>query len=124
MNKTLSITLGVASVVAMLVSAGTSAAVVKRTNTTIELTVTEQSDSDQFGGCAVRLASTAGAACNKIVSFDCTGEFNDKATAARMWDTALLAYALGQRVTVFSENTEKKSGAYCVVKRIDVSPAP
>ena len=75
-----------------------------------------------WGGCMVELVGTpvrdSGLACANFrwVSFDCAGELWRE--GERMFDLALLAFAMDRRVRILATDEEQKDG-YCVAMRID-----
>lgn len=77
----------------------------------------------RWGGCAVRLEdhpSETGLNCSSNwVTFSCTGDHASKSSAARNFDTALMAFALGKSVRVWVDD-EKTHNGLCFVSRIDV----
>ena len=89
--------------------------------TTINRTLV--ADNGRWGGCMVLLKKTladAGLSCpSRWVSFSCDGVFTTKDVAYRMFDSAQMAYTLGQRVIVWVDDTKKHNG-YCYANRIDV----
>lgn len=82
-----------------------------------------------LGGCMVHLedspatsAELTGLRCptdRNWVTFSCTGVHTNKVNAERMFDSALMAFALNRRVKVYVDD-EKKHGRYCYVFRLDV----
>ena len=56
---------------------------------------------------------------SKWVTFSCTGVHTSKTSALRMYDSAVLAFAMGRTVRVWVDDTKKHNG-YCFVSRIDV----
>lgn len=110
-------------VVVLAVSSATlpASATVEGITTTVTRTL---SVSDyRWGGCAVRLAdhpSEAGLNCSSDwVTFSCTGDHATKSAAARNYDAALMAFALGRSVRVWVDD-EKTHNGLCFVNRIDV----
>jgi hypothetical protein len=79
------------------------------------------SDSNNYGKCMIRSPSFAPVidCLGEWVSLSCSGDFNSKEDARRMWDSAQLAVALDLNVELYLVDTEKQNG-YCVVKRLDV----
>jgi len=90
-----------------------------------EITRTLTVSDDRWGGCAVRLSvspSEEGLNCSdNWVSFSCTGDHASKSNAARMFDSAQMAFALGREVRVWVDDTKTHNG-FCFVNRIDVLP--
>lgn len=80
-------------------------------------------DQDRFGGCMAKLdknLANSGLDCpGTWVSFSCSGKFASKDTAYRMFDSAQMAFALGNRVSVQVDDTKKHNGN-CYARRIDV----
>lgn len=78
---------------------------------------------DRFGGCMVALTvapSEEGLDCPaRWVTFSCTGVHTDKSSALRMYDSAVLAFAMGRTVRVWVDDTKKHNG-HCFGSRIDV----
>ena len=88
---------------------------------------TLSNDGSSWGGCMAKLSSWLGPNCGKRwVSFSCSGPgtYFSKDVAYRLFDTALMAFALGKQVTVYLDDQKKHNG-YCVAHRIDVmDPTP
>lgn len=82
-------------------------------------------DDGRFGGCMVFTDVTfvqEGLDCNSNwVSFSCSGDFTSKDVGYRMFDSAQLAFVLGNRVLLVIDDTKKHNG-YCYANRIDVLP--
>ena len=80
---------------------------------------------DRWGGCAVHLSvspSTEGLHCSgNWVTFSCSGDHASKSNAARMFDSAQMAFALDKSVRVWVDDTKTHNGL-CFVERIDVLP--
>lgn len=76
-----------------------------------------------FGGCMALMSkapSTVLPDCvSRWISFSCTGDFNAKDHANRMYDNAQMAMALNRRVKVVFSDLRKHNG-HCVAHRIDV----
>lgn len=77
-----------------------------------------------WGGCMVALSvspADEGLNCPSAgwVTFSCTGEHTTKSKAMLMFDSAMLAFAMGRKVRVWVDDTKKHNG-YCFVSRIDV----
>ena len=53
------------------------------------------------------------------VSLDCDGVFMAKEDSRRMWESAQMAFALGETVKVWI-NDAKKINGWCLIDRIDV----
>ncbi len=80
-------------------------------------------DGNRWGACAVKLDKEIGGLCNgNWVSFSCSGDYTTKDVAYRMFDTALMAYALDREVKVWAQDTKLHNG-FCYSARIDVMPA-
>ena len=77
----------------------------------------------RWGGCMVYLdvkINTVLPSCpSNWVSFSCTGNFTTKDAANRMFDSAMMAKALGKSVKVIVDDTKKHNG-YCYAWRVDV----
>ena len=90
-----------------------------------EIVRTLVADAGRFGGCMARLdqdLAALGLSCpSGWVTFSCSGVFTSKDVAYRMFDSALMAFALGYRVTVLVDDAKKHNG-YCYADRIDVFP--
>ena len=99
----------------------TSDAVIKRVTANVNKTLV--ADDDRFGGCMVKTQvdfQQQGLNCPpKWVTFSCTGDFTSKDVAYRMFDSALLAFALGNLVFMQVDDSKKHNGR-CYVGRIDV----
>ena len=80
-------------------------------------------DNGRWGGCMVlldKIIADTGLNCpGGWVSFSCDGVFTTKDVAYRMFDSAQMAYSLGQRVVVWVDDTKKHNG-HCYANRIDV----
>lgn len=78
---------------------------------------------ENYGDCMIHLdinISEVGLDCpGKWVSLSCSGDFNTKATASRMYDLALMTGAMGKKVTLRVTDSKKHNG-YCVANRLDV----
>ena len=81
-----------------------------------------------IGECAVMLdvdiVEETGIDCNQHwITFDCAGRQATfgKAAAARMFDSAKLAYAMDRGIRVWLR-PEAKIGEFCIASRIDVLP--
>lgn len=76
-----------------------------------------------FGDCMIALDKTiasAGLDCpSKFVSLSCDGTYVAKISAQRMFDAALMAFALDKPVNVRIDDGLKHNG-YCVAYRLDV----
>ena len=79
------------------------------------------SDTTKYGKCMVMSPSFKPSInCPALwVSFSCSGDFNSKEDARRMWDSAQLAIALDLTVHIYIVDTEHQDG-YCVAKRLDI----
>ena len=91
---------------------------------TANITRTLVADNGRWGGCMVflskHIADATGLNCRSSwVSFSCSGVFTTKDVAYRMFDSAQMAYTLGQSVRVWVDDTKKHNG-YCYANRIDV----
>ena len=53
------------------------------------------------------------------VSFSCSGDFTSKDVGYRMFDSALTAFVLGNRVMLEVDDTKKHNG-YCYAGRVDI----
>ena len=99
----------------------TSDAVVKRVTANVERTLV--AGDGRFGGCMVKTQvkfQQEGLNCPaKWVTFSCTGDFTSKDVAYRMFDSALMAFALGNQVSIEVDDSKKHNG-FCYVRRIDV----
>ncbi len=89
-----------------------------------EVTRTLAVADDKFGGCMVALSvspSEEGLDCpsGKWVTFSCTGVHTDKSSALRMYDSAVLAFAMKRTVRVLVDDTRKHNG-HCFASRIEV----
>jgi len=80
-------------------------------------------EGDLYGGCMIQITTplaSAGVDCRgNWVSFSCTGDFTTKDVAYKMLETAQLAYALGERVTVFADDSRQHNN-WCFANRIDL----
>lgn len=80
-------------------------------------------DGAAFGGCMILLdtsVNTVLPTCpGSWLSLSCTGDFNPKDHANRMYDNAMMAKALNRNIAVYFSDTEKHNG-WCVANRIDV----
>jgi len=98
-----------------------ASATVEGITTTVNRTLSVADD--RWGGCAVRLAdhpSEAGLSCSSNwVTFSCTGDHGSRSGAARNFDTALMAFALGKSIRVWVDDQKTHNGL-CFVSRIDV----
>ena len=78
---------------------------------------------DRWGGCAAQLAdapSDEGLNCSSSwVTFSCSGDHASKSNAARNFDSAQMAFALGKRIVVWVDDAKTHNGL-CFVNRIDV----
>lgn len=77
-----------------------------------------------FGNCMIKMnksMASGGLNCpdNGWVSFSCTGDFVPKDEAAKLFDSAQMAFALGTRIEVFIDDTKKHNG-FCTAFRVDV----
>ena len=99
----------------------TSDAVVKGVTANIERTLV--TGDGKWGGCMVKTQvnfQQLGLNCPAgWVTFSCTGDFTSKDVAYRMFDSALLAFALGNPVFMAVDDSKKHNG-FCYVGRIDV----
>ena len=99
----------------------TSDAVVKRVTANVEKTLV--TGDGRFGGCMIRTQvdfEQKGLNCKtRWVTFSCTGNFTSKDVAYRMFDSALLAFALGNLVFMQVDDSKKHNGR-CYVGRIDI----
>jgi hypothetical protein len=91
------------------------------TNATIQRSLVEQG---KFGGCMMQLDKSVkdtGLNCPAAnwVSFDCDGLYGSTLTSLRIYDTALMAFALEKTVNVRVDDTKFHDG-YCVATRIDL----
>lgn len=111
----------VAVVLAVSIATLPTSAAVEGITTTVTQTLSV-ADS-RWGGCAVRLEdhpSESGLNCTSHwVTFSCTGDHASKSGAARNYDAALMAFALGRGVRVWVDD-EKTHNGLCFVNRIDV----
>jgi hypothetical protein len=80
-------------------------------------------DEGRYGGCMAlldRQISTAGVDCpSRWVSFSCSGDFNARDVALRMFDAAQMSLALDLPVNIVVDD-ERKHNGYCYANRIDV----
>ncbi len=80
---------------------------------------------DRWGSCAVNLSvspSTEGLNCSgNWVTFSCSGDHASKSNAARMFDSAQMAFALDKTVRLWVDDTKTHNG-FCFVSRIDILP--
>ncbi len=78
---------------------------------------------ERFGGCMAALSvapSEEGLDCqSRWVTFSCTGVHASKSSAARMFDSAQLAFVTGRTVRVWVDD-EKKHNGHCFAERVDV----
>ena len=74
-----------------------------------------------FGGCMAEVRGYSGSASCKggWVTFDCSGDFNDKSASRNMLETAQMAFALELPGDFWVEPGQTHNG-YCVVKRVDL----
>ncbi len=77
---------------------------------------------EMFGGCMVLLTTNPtdeglDCASSPWVSFDCTGD--SRANAARMFDSALMAFVMERPISVTVDDEQTRNG-YCVATRVDV----
>ena len=79
-----------------------------------------------FGSCMVKFAVVVGENSSKPldcpsswVSLSCSGDFNSKDIAYRMYDNAQMSLALNKRVAVYIDDTKKHNG-YCVAYQVNV----
>ena len=118
--KSLIIVLGVVLLCSMPL---TSDAVTK--GVIVHIVRTLVADDGRFGGCMVQTDVTfvqKGLDCkSNWVSFSCSGDFTSKDVGYRMFDSAQLAFVLGNRVLLVIDDTKKHNG-YCYADRIDVLP--
>ena len=78
-------------------------------------------DEVYYGKCMINVKHSASIDCpQQWVSFDCEGNYLKKSDAARMWDTATLAYALGKSVEIRLDDTRKNNG-YCIATRLNIN---
>ena len=92
----------------------------------IETTVTRTLASDEtgFGSCMARLRvspAAEGLDCQPgyWVTFDCVGKYVSRSSAARMFDSAQLAFLMGKRVRLTVDDSRKHNG-WCLVQRIEL----
>ena len=81
-------------------------------------------DSGKYGGCMIQLDSIVGGTGNSCpasswVSLDCDANHLAEKTGDRLYQSAMVAASLKQRVSISIDDTKKNTG-YCVVTRIDV----
>ena len=79
-------------------------------------------DNDTYGGCMVKLnVSIAGTGLdcptNNYVSFSCSGDFHSETEAMRLFDVAMMAKAVNQKVNFRISDTQKHNG-FCTVVRV------
>jgi hypothetical protein len=76
-----------------------------------------------YGGCMVmldvRIDSVLPNCPGNFITFSCTGDFTTKDHANRMFDTAMMANALGKKVWFVVHDNMKHNG-YCYSSRVDV----
>lgn len=84
---------------------------------------TLQADGGRWGECMAlldRAINQSGIDCpGQWVSFSCSGDFNTKDSAYKMFDTAQMAMALDLPVLVIADDQRKHSG-WCYANRIDI----
>ena len=77
-------------------------------------------DNELFGQCMVLTTYESTIDCpDRWVSVDCKGSYSGKDSTLRLWDSILLARALGAG-TYIVVNDAKKHNGYCVAERVDV----
>ena len=84
------------------------------------------SNPNVFGGCMADVGRRVGNATDNPtdcttwwVSFSCSGEFNPKETAYKMYDAAQISVALGTQLRIWVDDTKKHNG-HCVAERVDI----
>ena len=93
---------------------------------TLDAKVTETLiDADHFGVCMVRvsesIAEATGLNCaGDWVTFSCSGDFQPKEQAYRVFDSAQLSMMLDQTVEIHLDD-ERKHNGYCLGTQITVS---
>lgn len=103
---------------------GVAALAVEETITS-RITRTLTATGGRWGGCMAQLQSplsSEGLDCaDSWVTFSCAGAdaHASKEDASRLFDAALLAFALDQQVQVTVDDT-KKQGGYCYASRVDL----
>lgn len=82
-------------------------------------------DDTNYGACMALLSATladSGLDCrSRWVTFSCSGDFQAKDVAWRMFDSAQMALALELKVKVVVDDTRKHNG-YCYAPQISVFP--
>ncbi len=75
----------------------------------------------RFGECMIQLDRVIGGNCpnNGWVSLDCAGAYTSKDTSKRFYATALTAFSLDKKVSVYVSDANKHND-YCTVRRIDM----
>ena len=90
-----------------------------------KVTRTLLADDGRFGACMILLnvsLASQGLDCpGGWVTFSCSGEFQAKDVAWRMFDSGQMALALGNTVWVYVDDTRKHNG-YCFGEGINVLP--
>jgi hypothetical protein len=90
----------------------------------ITKTMVHTDPNEGYGKCMVLLSpefDRTNLRCNESpwITLDCTGHFNSKEDARRMWDSAQLAFALDLKVTIRVVD-HQMINEQCVAKRLDV----
>lgn len=98
-----------------------SAATATMSTTVVRTLATEN---ERFGGCMARVAAgineATGLDCERDwVTFSCSGEHTDKASAMRMFDSAQLAFMADRRVVIEVDDARKHNN-FCFARRVDV----
>ena len=114
-----------ALVVGLLAALPSGSALAVEAKVTASITRTLAASGGRWGGCMAQLSaplSSEGLDCTgSWVTFSCagTGAHASKADAARLFDAALLAFALDQQVQVTVDDAQQQGG-YCYASRVEV----
>ena len=82
-----------------------------------------------FGGCMADIGRRVSAALPELdcdsywVTFSCSGDFNSKDIAYKMYDSALMSVALGTELLLWIDDSKKHNG-HCYAERVDVLVTP
>ncbi len=105
----------------LLVSAGMASADVQRVQGAVLRTLIQES---AYGGCMalldVSIREATGLDCDDgWVTFSCTGDYQAKDFAWKMFESVQMAAVLNKRVTVYVDDSKKHNG-FCAVERVDL----
>ncbi len=113
---------GIIGVATLAVTILASTATATTTQVVGKIRRTLVADAGNFGGCMVLMdkdLSREGLNCEGWVTFSCSGELATAEDGARLFDSALMAFALNRTLSI-TITDEKKINGQCYGRRVDV----